>query len=246
MFDIIASIKAFRAAKRAEEISPYKQLIIDIADGERPEAEEIDIVLQAANKSPEELSASVQLLIDRRGWASQVQAAKEAEQTMRSSDDQIGKLAAERDAVVGALNAKIDQLVESKRAAESLIHRSHFASVKLAETADQSIVEQEEAIAERLRELVPQQRELRYEVNWLTATLPSLDKTIATRKEAFRFCYTEDTKQFELGQIRRYTAEREGNNLRFRRLENELAEVSEEIERLQQRIIATSEKRLLP
>jgi chromosome segregation ATPase len=218
-----------------------------LADDQDVSPEEIAITLDNAGKSEDQLQSDVELLLQRREWSRQIQAADDAEAVMRKSQAEIDKLVRDRDAYAAKINAKIDQHRAAFNDAERRAHGVHSARESLSGSCyDPVVLSREAEVSARLSDLVQQDRELVHEIRKAERTVYSVEAELERHQDAYKAHYLPADRAATAVMIENSKAAARNYRGHLRRLRDEHSELRAEITRLQAEMHELADRRLVP
>jgi hypothetical protein len=209
--------------------------------------EEIAITLDNAGKSEDQLQSDVELLLQRREWARQIQMAGDSEATMRKAQAEIDKLQKDLDAYAAKIAAKIDQHRAAFSDAERRAHAVHSARESLSGSCyDPVVLSREAEVSERLQSLVEQERDISRAIRQGEAMVDAIHRNIAGHERDYKAGFTPKDRQAAgvlLENARTSLRNHEASN---RRMKTQAAEIRKEIGDLQAEMERLASQRLIP
>jgi uncharacterized protein YfcZ (UPF0381/DUF406 family) len=247
LVELLSKVKAYRAQQTTELSDGYRQLIVALADGENIDAEQVAVALDAAGKSEDQLQSDVELLLQRREWARQIQAAGDAETTMRKAQAEIDKLVRDRDSYCAKINSKIDQLQASKADAERRAHGVHSARESLSGSCyDPVVLSREAEVSARLSDLVQQERDITRAIRQGEAMVDAIHRNIAGHERDYKAGFTPKDRQAAGVLIENAKTSLRNHEASNRRMKTQAAEIRSEITKLQDEMERLASQRLIP
>ena len=245
--DLLQRVRAYRIAQLVEITDHYRRLVESLANGEDLTTEEIGITLDNAGKSEEQLADDVELLLKRRHWAEQIQASEDAEKALREADRQIEKITGEMNRELAKFTSKLDQARAAKVDAERAIAIRHQARENLSGSCvDPVVLGRESEISERLRKLVPVERELAVEIRRAERTVHNIEADRERAERAYREGFTPADRKAASERIENAKASQRNHTANLRRLRDQAAQIRQEIGDLQAEMHELANRRLAP
>lgn len=140
---LMDKIRGKQAERQQQRAATYSELVKLLADGgKEPKPDDVLAILDAANKTADDLAADVQLRQQRAVWREQMQAAETARETLRQAQAAIESSLAATNKVIA--DAKQSHQVtyqrenERIRAAQQVLNDAQTARIKLVETATEN------------------------------------------------------------------------------------------------------------
>lgn len=218
----------------------FEKLVETIADGREPEAKSPDVILTAANKSPEDLTAAVERLRERRAAAAEAARIPDIAEELASIElklsDAEAKLEAAHEAhngTVGPLFARREQLRAERLDAEQ-------AGRRLAKLAPQRVQDELLAIPLQQAQLRDELRAAQDDLDRYVADLESFERKHGDRPNLLP-APTRYEEARRAAEFRERTAGAiERAKKRIRNLQRQLAETTQHEAELFQRAISVS------
>jgi hypothetical protein len=224
----------------------FLQLVRKAAQGEEFDIEEAADILEAANRTHEQLEDAVEVQTERIGLASQLRHKKTLESQM-PKHEQTERLAGEHyERVVSEASSRLNEAKRAKRALESELLSLSYVEGKLSETCiDETLLQRESELTSKRMALVQQRRPLsddfdraRNLVRSHQSSVDALNRKIADRNNdpVAKASYKKDLARAQ--QTLEHTVSVE------QQLERAVAEIDEQLQPLDRELASIRLKKL--
>jgi hypothetical protein len=195
---ILESLAASQTASAQSGSTPWRRLVIDVADGVATDESAVLAALADCGRTLADLVAAVDLLNRRRKWAAEVAAGSQAEPALPEVDAEMAALESRREAAIAEFDDEARRLLIRKREAAQRVQTAAAAKRELLATASSEAISAatadiDQRIAEVERERNAVERDIHERHQALADSLDAANagklrdilKTLTTRRDSF-------------------------------------------------------------
>ena len=245
--ELIDRLKSHRKAAEVQQGEPFKDLVRRIAAGQDIDAEQTLAVLDAADKTPEDLQAAVELHIQRTDQAARLAKAEAALPEIAEAEREIERLNQQAEKCLRPIRQKISDAQERRNAALAL--QSTIGTLKdqlSASCQDSAVLEREAEAAAELKRLIPKRRAIDEDSRQVAGRIRSFEVSLRRSKEEYARSFMVQDQNRWAGTINQYQGAIANEELAQRQLRQQAAALDERIGQLQAVVGQCAQDRLKP
>ncbi len=247
---LLSRIQSRKVAKATDAWAPYRSMLIALANGEEPNVDEAELILEDLGKAPEDIGFDVKAMRRRLEAAAVVARQPQVEIDLKRTEAEIARLQGELDAITHRLLPKIREKRNEQIALQGTLAAIDVEKNNLRQTVIDPVLLQRIESAQRiLRERGAEEQELEARVTRQKAIVASAKAAVDDLEKKRLNCFIHGDKVNRAGVTEALPKEREylqQVEQVLERLESELAELRAETQPARDELSRCEPLKLIP